>query len=115
MPIKMKTKRRLAIEKVGMQDTMPSNILGFDNMSLLFSNFVAPGHHYFYLVQGSERVFLSPNYDVVRFKDSSVFLNRITVQAKDHQFDSAFTLKEGNGDEEVFLIEHSIFSKYEQE
>merc|ERR1711957_218654 len=58
---------------------------------------------------------LSPNYNIVRFKQTNVFLNRITIQAKIHQFDSAFTLKEGEEDEELFLIDHSVFDRYECE
>ena len=84
MPLKMKTKRRLAIEKISMKDPAPKNLMAIDNINLLFANFVAPGHHYFYFVQDTEKVFLSPKYDTVRFKNTNVFLNRITVRAKEH-------------------------------
>jgi hypothetical protein len=70
---------------------------------------VAPGYHYFYFVKGSEKVFLSPKYPVVRFKNTNVFLNRITVRPKEHQFQSVFTLKEKKEDQAIFLIDHSVF------
>jgi hypothetical protein len=51
----------------------------------------------------------------VRFKDTNVFLNRINLRPKIHEFSSVFTLKDTRDDEELFMIEHSIFSKYECE
>jgi hypothetical protein len=50
MPIKMKTMRTLAIEKISMTDAAPPATLNFDNTSVLYSNFVPAGHHYFYFV-----------------------------------------------------------------
>jgi hypothetical protein len=115
MPIKMKTRRSLALEKIPMNEPAPPVVLNIDNTSLLYANFVSPGHHYFYFVQGIERVFLSPRYPIVRFKDTNVFLNRITVHPKVHLFESVFTLKAEYQEEELFLIEHSAFQKYEIE
>lgn len=115
MPTKMKSKRRLALEKIPMGENAPASILNIDNITIMYANMVAPGHHYFYFVQGSERVFLSPSYQIVRFKDSNVFVNRITVSHKKHVFDSVFVLKDGAEDEELFLIDHSVFAKYECE
>jgi hypothetical protein len=60
-------------------------------------------------------VFLSPNYPIVRFKDSNMFVNRIQIRQKQHEFESVFTIKETKDEEEVFLIEHSVFKKYECE
>lgn len=60
-------------------------------------------------MQGSERVVLSPNYPIVRFKDSNSFVNRIELKPKIHEFESVFALKEGAEDEELFLIDHSVF------
>jgi len=78
----MKSKRRLALEKLNMQEAPPPNILNLDNQSVSYANFVQPGYHYFYFVEGAERVFLSPKYPIVRFKNSNVFLNRMTVKAR---------------------------------
>jgi hypothetical protein len=44
-----------------------------------------------------------------------VFLNRIKIEPKVHEFESVFTLKEGVEDEELFLIDHSVFARYETE
>ena len=115
MPVKMKTLRTLAIEKVHMQEEAPPLILTLDNVSMIFANFVAPGNHYFYFVQGRERCFLSPHYSICRFKETNVFLNVIHIESKIHRFDSVFTLSEGFEDEEVFLIDHSVFAKYQIE
>jgi hypothetical protein len=75
----MKSKRRLQIEKIAMGDIAPPTVINLDNVNLVYSNFVAPGHHYFYFIQGTEMAMLSPNYDIVRFKNTNVFLNRYTV------------------------------------
>jgi hypothetical protein len=95
MPTKMKTKRTLALEKIPMLEKAPHTILNIDNTTVLYANFVAPGNHYFYFVQGSERCFISPRYPVVRFKNTNVFMNRITIKPKIHQFESVFTIAEG--------------------
>jgi hypothetical protein len=115
MPQKMKTKRRLAIEKLPMHEPAPSTILNIDNTELIYANMVSPGFHYFYFVQGVERCFLSPKYEVVRFKDTNVLLNRVEIKSKVHVFESAFVIKDGQEDEELFLIDHSIFNRYEVE
>jgi hypothetical protein len=115
LPVMMKTKRVLNLEKIQMAEAAPPSILQFDNINLTYANFVAPGPHYFYFVQGKNRVFLSPNYPTVRFKETNVFLNRVVIKPKIHEFESVFTLKEGLEDEELFLIDHSVFAKYEVE
>ena len=60
-------------------------------------------------------MFLSPNYPVVKFKKTAIALNRVIVKPKIHEFESVFTLKEGVEDEELFLLDHSVFAKYEVE
>jgi len=87
MPIKMKTLRILSIEKLHMQEEASPMILTLDNSSVVYSNYVAPGNHYFYFVKGKERCFLSPNYQIVRFKETNVFLNVIRIEPKIHKFD----------------------------
>jgi hypothetical protein len=114
-PTKMKTRMNLSIEKVGMQDQVPATTLQLDNRVLLVAQMLPPGKHYFYFVQKPERVFLSAQYPIVRFKDTNMFVNRIELKPKKHEFTSVFTLKEGVEDEEVFLIDHSVFAKYECE
>lgn len=50
LPIKMKTKRILTIEKLNMNENAPPNILNVDNEILIYANLIAPGYHYFYFV-----------------------------------------------------------------
>ena len=50
LPMKMKTKRRLTLEKISMLDGAPPTILNHDNTDLVYANYVAPGYHYFYFV-----------------------------------------------------------------
>lgn len=40
------------------------------------------GKHFFYYIYQNKHLFLSPKYDIVRFKGSNVFLNTITVKAR---------------------------------
>ena len=42
MPVKMKSKRRLALEKLPMDAPAPFNILSLDNQSVSYANFVQP-------------------------------------------------------------------------
>jgi hypothetical protein len=41
-----------------------------------------PGTHFFYFIFRSEFVFLSPRYDIVRFKGSNLLINRIKVEER---------------------------------
>jgi hypothetical protein len=50
MPVKMKTKRRLALEKIPIDEEAPASILSINNKSKMYANYVAPGNHYFYFV-----------------------------------------------------------------
>ena len=111
----MKTKRVMHLEKIPMPEPAPPTILNYDNHTLTYSNFVMPGNHYFYFVQGRNKIFLSPKYPCIRFKGTNIFLNRIKVRPKVHEFENVFTLKEGVEDEELFLIDHSVFARYEVE
>ena len=49
-----------------------------DNV-MQFSNFMPPGRHFFYFIYDRKFIFVSPNYDIVRYKGTKVFLNQITV------------------------------------
>ena len=40
---------------------------------------VAPGYHYFYFAREKGQIFLSPKHEVVRFKSTNTFLNRVKV------------------------------------
>ena len=47
-----------------------------------YSNFLAPGKHFFYFIFKNQYLFLSPKYDIVRFKGTNVFLNQIKVSER---------------------------------
>jgi hypothetical protein len=115
MPIKMKTRRVLAIEKIPMAEPAPATVLNIDNTSLMYAEFVKPGFHYFYFVQGQERCFISPRYEIVRFKNTNVFLNRVKVVYVKQEFETVFVAKKYAEEEELFMIEHSVFKRYEGE
>lgn len=44
-----------------------------------FSSMIPPGKHYFYFVLDRRNIFLSSDYQIVRFKQTNVFLNMIEV------------------------------------
>lgn len=73
----MKTKRELVFEKLNPDEPIPKATFVLDNIVQLYSNYVAPGTHFFYFVKQNGTIFLSPKYDIVRFKTTNVFLNRM--------------------------------------
>ena len=50
-----------------------------------YTYYVPPGKHYFYYIQKSDHIFLSPKYDIVRFKGTNVFLNQIRVKEREKE------------------------------
>jgi len=42
---------------------------------LQYSSFLPPGKHFFYYIYDRKFIFVSPNYDIVRYKGTNVFLN----------------------------------------
>jgi len=47
-----------------------------------YVNYVPPGKHFFYFIYQNRFVFLSPRYDIVRFKGTNVFLNTMKVKER---------------------------------
>ena len=47
-----------------------------------FIDYVCPGKHFFYFIFKNQYVFLSPKYDIVRFKKTNVFINTIIVKER---------------------------------
>jgi hypothetical protein len=43
LPILMKTRRVLQIEKLAMDEPVPPTILNYDDIALMYANFVPPG------------------------------------------------------------------------
>ena len=52
-----------------------------DNM-LQFTAYMPPGPHYFYYIFDRKHIFLSPQYDIVKVKNTNVFFNSITVKKR---------------------------------
>ena len=48
----LESARRLAIEKIALGQPAPAAVLTADNVRFSYANFVAPGNHYFYFVEG---------------------------------------------------------------
>jgi hypothetical protein len=48
----------------------------------MYTNYIPIGKHFFYYIFQNKYLFLSPKYDIVRFKGSNVFLNTIVVKAR---------------------------------
>jgi len=61
-------------------------------------------------------MFLSPKYEVVRFKKTNVFLNRIYVKARlDDNLDTVFKAKNVAVEEAVFMKDRSVFKDYRED
>ena len=49
-----------------------------DNI-MQFTSLMTPGKHFFYLIYDRKSIFISPHYDIVRYKGTNVFLNQVIV------------------------------------
>ena len=76
---------------------------------------VPPGDHYFYFVRDRGHMFLSPNYEVVRFKSTNVFLNRISVTKRLEDVETVHVAKDGEEEEPVFMKDRSVFRDYRED
>ena len=86
----MKTERTLNLEKYAVDDEeLPEEYFELDDTIFIYSSMVAPGTHYFYLVKAFDgEIFLSPKHEVVKFKKTEIYLNRIVILPKlDDDFD----------------------------
>ena len=76
---------------------------------------VPPGQHFFYFVRDQGRIFLSPRYDIVRFKSTNIFLNRVVVKRRNEDIQTVHLARAGDEDEAMFSKERSIFRSYVDE
>ena len=76
---------------------------------------VPPGQHYFYLCEEKGSIFLSPKYEVVRFKNTNIYLNRIIVKNRLDDIETVHVAKDGNDEEAVFIKDKSIFRDYKDD
>lgn len=74
-----------------------------------------PGKHFFYFVQEEGTIILSPNYEVVRFKTTNIFLNQVTVRPRGFDFDTVNVVKGGDEEEAVFMKDKSVFKDFKDD
>ena len=60
-----------------------------------------PGQHFFYFVREKGSIFLSPKHEVVRFKSTNIFLNRVKISKRLDDLEAIHQAKDGEEDEEV--------------
>jgi hypothetical protein len=113
-PSRMKTLRTLNLEKYPVHDeeVVPKHVFMLDNTVVLYANMVPPGQHYFYFVKDRGSIFLSPKYEVIRFKNTNVFLNRIIVKRRIKDMDTVHMAKDADDDEAVFMKDRSVFRDF---
>lgn len=77
---------------------------------------IPPGRHFFYFIYDRKSIFLSPTYSIVRFKDTSVFLNEIVVEQRESEL-KRVTLerKIDNVETGEFKRERSVFKTYQED
>lgn len=76
---------------------------------------VPPGDHYFYFVKEKGTIFLSPNYEVIRFKSTNIFLNRVTVTKRHDDVETVHVAKAVEAEEPVFMKDRSVFKDYRED
>lgn len=110
----MKTLRTLNLEKFPLNedDAVPKHVFLLDNTVVLYANMVPPGTHYFYFVKDRGSIFLSPKYDVIRFKNTNVFLNRIIVKRRIKDLDTVHIARDEDDLEAVFMKDRSVFRDF---
>ena len=92
IPIEMRTNHEIRLLRLKGEDTLETmdekqrakmgrNKKKEENI-IRHVDFMPPGKHFFYFVYKNEYVFLSPNYDVVRFKGSSALVNTLVVKPR---------------------------------
>lgn len=113
-PSRMKTLRTLNLEKYPVfdEEVVPKHVFMLDNTIVLYGNMVPPGTHYFYFVRDRGSIFLSPKYDVVRFKNTNIFLNRIIVKRRIKDLDTVHIARDADDDEAVFMKDRSVFREF---
>lgn len=118
IPMRMKTMRSLLFERYPLeypQEEIPKQVLLADSTVNQYAMMVHPGAHYFYFAKEKGAIFLSPKYEVVRFKQTQIFLNRIKVNKRLEMIETVFQAKDGEEDEAVFMKDRSVFRDYRED
>ena len=116
MPMRMKTNRTLNLEKYPVYDEeIPKDLWQLDNTVATYANMVPPGQHFFYLCEEKGNIFLSPRYEVVRFKKTNIYLNRIIVKNRLEDIDTVHIAKDALDEEAIFMKDRSVFKDYRED
>ena len=116
MPRRLKTDRRLNLEKYPVYDEdIPKDVYQLDNTIAIYADMVPPGQHFFYLCQEKGNIFLSPAHEVVRFKKTNVYLNRIVVQSRLEDIDTVHIARDAMDEEAIFMKDRSVFGPYRED
>ena len=114
----MKTLRTLNVERFSLdveEKDIPRKTFLLDNNIALCAQMVPPGYHYFYFVRDKGTIFLSPNYEVVRFKNTQIFLNRVFVAKRLEDVETVHVAKAGEEEEAVFMKDRSVFRDFRED
>lgn len=58
---------------------------------------------------------MSPQYEVVRFKSTNIFLNRVIVGKRYEDMEKVHVAKDGDEEEEVFIKDRSVFRDFKED
>ena len=74
----------------------------------------SPGAHFFYFAREGGEIFLSPKYEVVRFKKTNVYLNRIIIKPR---LDAIVVAQDHtqNEEEAIFMKDRSVFKDFRED
>ena len=93
-------------------EDIPKQVFTLDNVLSMCAGMVPPGQHFFYFVRNKGTIFLSPKHEIVRFKSTNVFLNRVRVYQRLEDIETVHQAKDGEEDEAVFMKDRSVFRDY---
>lgn len=108
----------LRLERYSMDypvDEVPEQLFALDDSESVCAAMIPPGQHFFYFVRDQGTIFLSPKFDIVRFKSTNVFLNRVRVEKRLEDIEAVYTAKDGEEDEAVFMKDRSVFKLYRED
>jgi len=58
---------------------------------------------------------LSPNYSILSYKQTNIFLNMIEIKPRIMDFDAVNIVKGGDEEEVVFIKDRSVFKDYKDD
>ena len=77
---------------------------------------VPPGYHYFFFAKEEGHIFLSPKFEVARFKSTNVFMNRIYVRPRMEEMNfNVFQARQREEEEAVFMKDRSVFADFRED